>query len=80
MDNDETILLSASNIKEKNTKGTGGTGGYGVIVAQFTDNYYDPNEQKYNHPLTFDNDHSIAFSIANDDTSKRSIETKKSIG
>ncbi len=42
MNNDETILLSASIVKDKNVK-TSGVGNYGLLVAQYTGNYYDPN-------------------------------------
>jgi hypothetical protein len=45
MDLNETILLSASNIKERNTRGANGAmaGTLGLLVAQYTDNYFDPN-------------------------------------
>ena len=33
MDNDETILLSASNVKEKSTRNAAGGGSFGVLVA-----------------------------------------------
>lgn len=69
MDNDESILLSASNLREKSARGAA-SGSWGVLVAQYTDNYYDPNEQKYNYPLTFDNDHALAFCLTQDDSKK----------
>jgi hypothetical protein len=75
MDNEESILLSASNIKEKSRAG----GSWGVLVGQYTDNYYDPNELKYNYPLTFDNNNSLAFCLNQDDSSKKSISASTTI-
>lgn len=66
MDNDETILLSASNMREKSARNATGGGSFGVLVAQYTDNYYDPNEAKYNYPITFDNNNSLAFCLSQD--------------
>ena len=41
----------------------------GFIVAQFTDNYINPNEARLDHPITFDNNSNIAFSISIEDPS-----------
>ena len=47
MDVNETIVLSASNTKEKNAnKGATQKGSEGQIVAQYSDNYIDPNETR----------------------------------
>jgi len=32
-------------------------------VAQYTDNFFDPNEAKYNYPISFDNDNHTAFCL-----------------
>jgi len=40
MDDQETILISVSNIKEKSNR-PGGS--YAFLVAQHIDNYFDPN-------------------------------------
>jgi hypothetical protein len=65
MDLNETILLSASNIKDKNTRNVNSatTGTCALLVAQHTDNYFDPNDIKFNFPITFDNDNHIAFCL-----------------
>jgi hypothetical protein len=42
-------------------------------VAQYTDNSYDPNESKYNYPLTFDNNNALAFCLAQEDSPKKSL-------
>lgn len=75
MNNEETILLSASNLKEKNARGAAGAGSLGVLVAQYTDNSYDPNEPKYNYPLTFDNNNALAFCLTQEDSPKKSLPT-----
>ncbi len=47
MDEKETILLSASNTKEKNAnKGSTQKASEGQIVAQYSDNFIDPNETR----------------------------------
>ncbi len=47
MDEKEGIVLSASNSKEKNlNKGSTQKGSEGQIVAQYSDNYIDPNETR----------------------------------
>lgn len=44
MDENEKIILSASNTKEKNaTKSSTQKASEGQIVAQYSDNYIDPN-------------------------------------
>jgi hypothetical protein len=45
----------------------------GVLVAQYTDNSYDPNEHKYNYPLTFDNSNALAFCLTQEDSPKKSL-------
>ena len=72
MDSEESILLSASNLKEKNARGAAGGGSMGVLVAQYTDNYYDPNESKFNYPITFDNNNTLAFCLTQQDSAKKS--------
>ncbi len=39
----------------------------GNIVAQFTDNFIDPNETRFEHPLAFDNNSSLAFNLTIND-------------
>lgn len=43
MDDKEKIILSASNAKEKTPNTSNLKSSMGQIVAQFTDNYIDPN-------------------------------------
>ena len=73
MDSEESILLSASNLKEKSARGAAGTGSMGVLVAQYTDNYYDPNESKFNYPITCDNNNGLAFCLTQEESPKKSL-------
>lgn len=64
MNTDETILLSVSN--HRDTRKTGApqaSNQYALLIAQHTDNFFDPNESKFNYPITFDNDSDIAFCL-----------------
>lgn len=64
MDDHEKIILSASNTKEKNPSSAANLkASVGQIVAQYTDNFIDPNETRFEHPLVFDNNSSLAFSL-----------------
>lgn len=63
MDNQESFILSASNQKQKpKAKGATATS-FAFLVSQFTDNFFDPNEPKYNYPIAFDNNDHTAFCL-----------------
>ena len=62
MDNKESMLLSVSNHKDKARTGSNANA-YAFLVAQYTQNYFDPNDSKFNHPLSHNNDSYLAFSV-----------------
>ena len=63
MDNKESFILSASNQRQI-SKGSGSTAtSFAFLVAQYTDNLFDPNEAKYNYPISFDNNDNTAFCL-----------------
>ena len=72
MNGSESLLLSASNSKEKAKPGTAATT-VGHLVVQFTDNYFDPNEGKFNYPITFDKNCNLAFCLNSEEANKRSF-------
>jgi hypothetical protein len=72
MDESESMLISVSNHKEKGKVGAVNNPNYAILVSQFTENYFDPNESKFNHPLVFSNDSEIAFCLNKYASTKKS--------
>ena len=63
MNEEETVLVSASNHREKAKQGLGTNLNSTFLVAQRSSNCLDPNEAKFNHPITFNNDSELAFCL-----------------
>ena len=66
-------MVSASTYKEKLVKGAHNLNpNAGLLVAQSTSNFFDPNDLKFNHPLTFNNDSEMGFCLNLENESKKS--------